>query len=145
MYVVLLILVLFLCLQNSADSGELTLTICNVVHSIARVFEQELEITDYYFLVRKGGHFVAFTILSMSGCLAVMCCTRSLGVGMCISMALNLSIATFAEYAQLYAVGRVFTIRDALINLLGAMLGIILGLVIDAVRIARVADKENPA
>ena len=127
-YILVLVLVLFLCWQNVADSGNFSHRLAAKLQTfLVAHWSVNLDPEQFHFVVRKIGHGLAFLGLSFLGHLAVNQVANSTAAVLCSTIGLNLGVALLAELFQVYAPGRWTTPRDAAINLSGAILGIFFG------------------
>lgn len=127
-YVLTLFLVLFLCWQNSGDSGDLSRKIAGMCQRVLeRCLGTSFEAEEFHFVVRKIGHGVAFLILSCLGHLAIAAVGSTRAIIVLTTSLMNIGVAVLAELFQTFSEGRFTTPRDALINILGASLGVLLG------------------
>ena len=138
-YIVVLVIVLYLCWQNSGASGRLTQGVCDVVSDVMEFFggERARTITtdaNFYMIVRKSGHGLAFMALAFCGHLAIDADATTRKARNWSSLGLNLGMALIAEILQAYVAARTPTTRDAVINLAGATLGILFAAIVAAVQ-----------
>ena len=133
-YIVILIIVLILCWQNSSSSENLTNSASRTVSAICIFFGGHTTASGIYWIVRKIGHFLAFTVLSTCGHLAISGDANDFKSAAKWSAIVNLAVALLGEIAQAYALDRCATLKDAFINLSGAALGILIGICIEDIR-----------
>lgn len=144
-YIFVLVCVLILCWQNSGDSGKLTQGVCDAIRGVVGFFGGEVKINNFYLLVRKTGHAVAFLVLAFCGHLAILADAESWNAVLFSSFGLNFAIATLAEFCQSYALGRQATARDVLINLIGTLIGMLIANVYELIRRKIGTKPKRPA
>ncbi len=121
----LLVIILILCWQNSSDSENLTNLIYRIIRTIEKIFGKE---TVYsmrnYYLVRKIGHAIAFTIMAFFCHIAIAATANNHRTTMICSFIINPVIGIVTEYCQAYVLDRRSSFNDALINVCGCIIGI---------------------
>ena len=133
-YLALLIMVLFLCWQNKTSSENINNGVSHGVSAVMNFFGGNTTAGQIYFMVRKSGHFVAFLALGLLGHLAISGDATTTKSAIACSLSVNMAIALLAEITQAYASGRTATFRDALINMSGSAIGILIGIIIEFAR-----------
>ena len=123
-FVIILMLTLFLCWQNSSDSTLLTVEACGVVRIVLSAVNIQTEYSPiFHILTRKIGHLLIFVILSISCYGAFGTSIRSRKSVIVWSLICGIVIAVMAEYMQQFFGNREARIYDAIINVCGIMIG----------------------
>ena len=133
-YMALLVIILILCLQSQASSEKLTGAVSSGVSAVLNFFGGKSSASSVYYAVRKCGHFLVFALLSLFGHLAISGDASNNKAGFYCSTITGVIIALVAEFCQASALGRHATFKDALINLGGTALGIIIGSLVTTIQ-----------
>ena len=128
-YIAILLVVFVLCWQNSSDSENVTNATVGIVQKISVLLGKDLAYSEkLYYLIRKLGHGLVFTILAYAGHLAINSSATTVKASVLTSFIMSIFIAIMAEFMQAYTFGRSASIRDAAINVAGTIVGSLLGL-----------------
>lgn len=120
--------------QSSYISGSLTYDILNHIDAFEELDEDRKEkiVDDLQFVVRKGAHFTAYTILSALCFIDIGIVLKDrLKLRFVLSFAIAALYAVFDELHQYFVPGRSCEIRDMLIDSSGALVGILLMIFVD--------------
>ncbi len=134
-YIAILLVVFVLSWQNSSDSETITNATVGIVQKISKILGKNLEYSqNLYYLIRKLGHGLVFTILAYAGHLAINSSATTLRATVLTSIIMSVFIALMAEFMQAYSFGRKASFVDAGINVAGTLVGILLGIIVEWIR-----------
>ena len=135
-YVAFLLIVFVLCWQNSYDSIRVTNTTLDAIQKISHVLGKDLEYsTKLYYTIRKIGHGLVFAGLAFTGHLAISGSANNLKAAIISSLVMSLLIASVAEISQAYTFDRQASFTDAIINISGSLVGILVGMLFEFIRV----------
>lgn len=145
-YVSVIMVVFVLCWQNSTDSTTVTYTTMRTVQRISHVLGKDLAYSEkLYYIVRKTGHFLVFVSLAFIGHLAINSSADSLRAAIVCSFSMGFVIAVIAEFCQAYAFDREANTTDAIINITGTILGILVGIIYEWIKNYLASKKAETA
>ena len=140
--IIVMIITLFLCWQNSSDSTKITTETCQVVQKLLSSLGIKIEFNIIlYYLVRKAGHCLVFAVLSLRLYLAFDTSLRLPKDVIVATILVGISTAILTEYAQLYFDGRTANFIDATINIVGITLGILAAKKTEQFKVYRLRSK----
>ena len=120
-------MVMFLCWQDAETSRKMTEAIVKVLAGLARGIGLDFSGDGAYLVVRKLGHFVAFLLLTMLGYCTIVADAKEPMLALAYFIALSATVAIVAETGQALIGDRYATTDDAVVNMTGAALGLMIG------------------
>ncbi len=110
--------------ESSSLSGGLIEGVVKFLFPNASAATLEAAVSGLQFIVRKGAHFGAFTILGIFSCMAFITYKIPLPVKGAIGFTVAVIYAASDEYHQTFIEGRSGELRDIIIDSCGALLGV---------------------
>ena len=127
--------------QSGASSGSLSIKVTRFIAGIIFTgFEakdewlQNLLVSELHAFVRKAAHFTVYAFLGFNVFLSVRVYFAKLGRQLLAALIFCAAYACFDEFRQLFIPGRAGSFTDVLIDTLGAVFGIIAGLLLVALK-----------
>ena len=115
---------LFLCWQDSGGSTELTLKICGaIINLFSKIGFKIGFTTNFYYVVRKLGHFIAFILLAISSYLVANSTIKNLRTAIVLPIIIDVVIVLATECIQAFLPGRIFSAMDLYIDTMGVLVG----------------------
>ncbi len=109
--------------QSSQLSGGMIEAVVKAIFPNADASTVESTVAELQFIVRKGAHFIAYTVLGLLSCMAFITYKIPLPVKGAIGFTVAVLYSVADEYHQTFIPGRSGELRDILIDSCGALLG----------------------
>ena len=113
-------------MKNGEDSSKASMSVLNIINTILNKLGINLTITGHF--VRKSAHFIEFFVFGIFIMLIFISFATTNQIFNIIGfpMFFAIFIPVIDEYIQLFSVGRASSVKDALLDFLGSICGILL-------------------